>query len=101
MLKLLRPALRNIFNLDYELIQSFMAICAGLSILSYSAEHWIEKSMGFSEYWPVRIATLLICVPILFFPRKGRLAGWKILYWESSVAFILPGANMFYFFLNR
>jgi class 3 adenylate cyclase len=94
-------ALRGIFHLDYEMTQAYLRYAAGLAGLGYLSYHFIEASMGYRECWPLRIACVLIPVPILFFPRQGKMHWARILYWEFTGCFLLPFAQTYLALLNK
>lgn len=94
-------ALRGIFHLDYGLTQAYLRYAAGLAALGYVTYHFIEAGMGYRDCWPLRIACILIPLPILNFPREGKLGWGRILYWEFTACFLLPFAQTYLVLTNK
>lgn len=83
------------------MIQAYLRYTALLGSLGYFSFHFIEAGMGYRECWPLRIACILIPIPILFFPKEGELGWARILYWEFAGCFLLPFAQTYLLFLNN
>jgi adenylate cyclase len=98
----LRPAaISVIFNLDYALTESFSRVVGVIAVAAFPAFHYYEKSLGYRDCDPMRIACTLMCLALVWWPAGGRGRAWRAAYWESLLFFMLPLAQTMLFLLNR
>ncbi|MEO6097375.1 MAG: hypothetical protein ABIW76_17655, partial [Fibrobacteria bacterium] len=92
--------MKTFFNLDYGLTQSIMPVFGIMGSIFYIVFHFTEKAMGFSDSISLRIVCVGLSFSLLFWPRDGRFKRARIVYWELSIAFLLPVYQTFLFLIN-
>lgn len=100
--KAFRPAVFSaVFNLDYAFTESFSRFIGVVAVIAFPAFHFYEKSLGYRDSDPMRIACALLCLVLCFWPAKRRWRLWRAAYWEFLLFFMLPISQTVLFLLNR
>jgi class 3 adenylate cyclase len=96
-----RAALSAVFNLDYALTESFSRVVGFIAISAFPAFHFYEKSLGYRDCDPMRIACTLLCLVLCMWPARRKWRAWRAAYWEFLLFFMMPFSQTVLFLLNR
>jgi class 3 adenylate cyclase len=94
-------ALSALFNLDYALTESFSRLVGIIAFFAFTAFHFYEKSLGYRDCNPMRIACALLCLAVFFWPVRSRWRRLRLVYWEALLFFMLPLSQTVLFLVNR
>ena len=94
-------AISAVFNLDYALTEGFLRVVGIIGFIAFPAFHFYEKSLGYRDCSPMRIACALLCLGVFLWPVRTRWSVLRLVYWEALLFFMLPLSQTVLFLVNR